>query len=336
MKTAFFALFENWDSNKEDGYQKALTDQIELICYAEDLGFDEAWLTEHHFNNFSVTPSPLITASYLLGKTKKIKIGTAAILLPYYNPIKLAEDIATIKTFDEDRFLYGIAKGAFAIYDKAFSADALTNRKVMFEANELIHKLLLEEQVTFKGKFFSCSDISIRPKLPKKIKTYIASESMEAIQKAASEDCGLIGSLALSKDKMKNIFNTFKSLNPNKKLSFRLARGLNIGYSKEEVLEEAKKCADIFIASMSASGNTNPTLLKLLTTEYIDIRNTLFDRNGILENAIYGTPKECIAKIKELKNEFDIEAMLFKPLTTSKNRVKEILKLYTQEVKPYV
>ncbi len=83
MKTALFALFENW----EDDYQKAITDQINLICYAEELGFDEAWITEHHFNNFSVIPSPLSVVSYLLGKTKSIKIGTAAILLPYYNPI---------------------------------------------------------------------------------------------------------------------------------------------------------------------------------------------------------------------------------------------------------
>ena len=70
MKTALFALFENW----EDDYQKAITDQIDLICYAEELGFDEAWITEHHFNNFSVIPSPLSVVSYLLGKTKSIKI----------------------------------------------------------------------------------------------------------------------------------------------------------------------------------------------------------------------------------------------------------------------
>ena len=74
MKTALFCLFENW----EDDYQKAITNQIDLVCYAETLGFDEAWLTEHHFNNFSVIPSPLAVASYLLGKTNKIKIGTAA------------------------------------------------------------------------------------------------------------------------------------------------------------------------------------------------------------------------------------------------------------------
>ena len=165
MKSAIFSLFENW----EDDYQKAITDQIEMVCYAEELGFDEAWLTEHHFNNFSVTPSPLSVANYLLGKTKKIKIGTAGILLPYYNPIKLAEEIATIKAYDEDRFLYGIAKGAFAIYDKTFNVDALSNRELMFEANELIHRLLLEERVTFKGKFFSCEDISIRPKIKKPI-----------------------------------------------------------------------------------------------------------------------------------------------------------------------
>ena len=332
MKTALFCLFENWENN----YQKAITEQLDLICYCEDLGFDEAWITEHHFNNFSVIPSPLTAVSYLLGKTKSIKIGTAAILLPLYNPIKLAEEIAMIKAFDENRFLYGIAKGAFPIYDRTFKADAFTNREVMFEANELIHKLLNEELVTFKGNFFTCENISIRPKLNEPINTYIASESFEAIKEAATKGYGLIGSIGISKEKIKFIFDTYKTFNPTKPLSFRVARGINIGFNKEEIIKESQYCADLFLKSMRASKDTSPTLVKLLTNEYIDIRNKLFDSNKLFENAICGTPKECIEQIKALKEEFDIEALLLKPLTTSTKKAKEILNLYTKEVKPYV
>ncbi|MEM5557873.1 LLM class flavin-dependent oxidoreductase [Aliarcobacter cryaerophilus] len=332
MKNAIFSLFENW----EDDYQKAIIDQIELVCYAEKLGFDEAWLTEHHFNNFSVSPSPLNVANYLLGKTNKIKIGIAGILLPYYNPIKLAEDIATIKSYDEDRFLYGIAKGAFAIYDKTFKTDGITNRELMFEANELIHRLLLEERVTFNGKFFSCEDISIRPKIKKPMTTFIASESLKAIEKCTQENFSLIGSLALSKEKMRDIFKNFDNFNPTKSLSFRVARGINIGFNKKEIVEETKKNAEIFLKSMLLSKDTNPTLIKLLTKEYLQIRETLFDSNRIFQNAIYGTPKECVEQIKELKNEFDIEALLLKPLVSSQKRAKEVLDLYINEVKPYV
>lgn len=332
MKTALFSLFENW----ENDYKKAMTDQIDLICHCEKLGFDEAWITEHHFNNFSVVPSPLTIVSYLLGKTTNIKIGTAAILLPLYNPIKLAEEIATIKTFDENRFLYGIAKGAFPIYDKVFNANATTNREVMFEANELIHKLLNEELVTFKGNFFTCEDISIRPKLIKPINTYIASESFEAIKEAATKDYGLIGSIAINKEKIRYIFDTYKSFNPKKPLSFRVARGINIGFNKDEVIKEAQYCANIFLKSMMASKETSPTLVKLLTKEYLNIREELFDSNRIFENAICGTPQDCIKQIKELKEEFNIEALLLKPLTTSTKKAKEILDLYIKEVKPYV
>ncbi|WP_066152417.1 LLM class flavin-dependent oxidoreductase [Aliarcobacter cryaerophilus] len=332
MKNAIFSLFENW----EDDYQKAIIDQIELVCYAEKLGFDEAWLTEHHFNNFSVSPSPLNVANYLLGKTNKIKIGIAGILLPYYNPIKLAEDIATIKSYDEDRFLYGIAKGAFAIYDKTFKTDGITNRELMFEANELIHRLLLEERVTFNDKFFSCEDISIRPKIKKPMTTFIASESLKAIEKCTQENFSLIGSLALSKEKMRDIFKNFDNFNPTKSLSFRVARGINIGFNKKEIVEETKKNAEIFLKSMLLSKDTNPTLIKLLTKEYLQIRETLFDSNRIFQNAIYGTPKECVEQIKELKNEFDIEALLLKPLVSSQKRAKEVLDLYINEVKPYV
>ncbi|MFX4230738.1 LLM class flavin-dependent oxidoreductase [Aliarcobacter butzleri] len=332
MKTALFTLFENW----EDNYNKAITDQIDLVCYAEALGFDEVWITEHHFNNFSVIPSPLTLVNYLLGKTKNIKIGTAGILLPYYNPIKLAEEIATIKAFDENRFLYGIAKGAFAIYDKTFGINSNTNRELMFEANNLIQKLLLEEQVTFKGSFFSCEDISIRPKLKNPITTFIASQSIEAIEKCAKENFALVGSLAMSKEKMREIFKTYKSFRADKKLSFRIARGLNIGFDKDEVIKEARKSAEIFLKSMLISKDTNPTLAKLLTKDYLEIRENLFDTNRVLQNAIIGSPKECINQIETLKDEFDIEALLLKPLVTSQKRAKEVLNLYIKEVKPYV
>lgn len=57
MKTGLFALFENWRGEFSD---EAIKEQIDLILYADKLGFDEVWLTEHHFNNFSVTPSPLV------------------------------------------------------------------------------------------------------------------------------------------------------------------------------------------------------------------------------------------------------------------------------------
>lgn len=331
MKSAIFSLFENW----ENDFQKAITDQISLVCYAEELGFDEAWISEHHFNNFSVIPSPLSLVSYLLGKTKKIKIGTAGILLPYYEVIKLAEEIASIKSFDEDRFIYGIAKGAFPIYDKSFKINADETRERLYEANELILKLLKEEQVSFLGKFYKCEDISIRPNYKKDIKVHLASTHPQSIKLAYENDFGILGSLAINNDDIREIFRLFNK-NGDKKLSFRLARGINIGYNEAEVLEESKLCAEIFLKSMLNSKNQNPTLTKLLTKDYLELRNKLFDKNRILENAIIGSPKEAIKKIKALKKEFDIEALMLKPLTSSSKKAKEVLNLYIKEVKPYV
>ena len=92
-----------------------------------------------------------------------------------------------------------------------------------------------------------------------------------------------------------------------------------------------------FLQSMLASKDTNPALVKLLAnSEYIEIRNKLFDKNKILENSICGTPKECIEQIQELNEEFTIETLLLKPATVSQERAKEVLKLYVKEVQPYV
>lgn len=333
MKNAIFCLFENW----EGSYKQAFKQQLDLVCSAERLGFDEAWIAEHHMNNFSVVPSPLAVVNYLLGRTSRIKIGTAAVLLPYYHPVKLAEEIASTQLMADERFLFGIAKGSFPIYNKAFGGNPLENRNVMLEANALIQRLLLEDNVTFKGNYFECDDISIRPTLQKPIPTFIASHSDAAIKEAATCNYGIIGSLSAGEEDIREIFQKFSSYQSKFELSFRLARALNIGYDEEMVLDEARKAADIFLQSMMASKNTNPALAKLLTnSEYQEIRSKLFDKNKILQNAIVGTPQECIKKIKELKEEFKIEALLLKPAVTSYKRSYEVLKLYKEEVMPYV
>ena len=81
-------------------YQDTL-DQIQL---AEELGFDNAWLAEHHFSpSTSLTPSPLIIAAAAAQRTKRIRLGVAVNLLPYHNPIRMAEDFATLDIISNGR-----------------------------------------------------------------------------------------------------------------------------------------------------------------------------------------------------------------------------------------
>src|ERR1700686_399321 len=73
-------------------YKEIYDAVIEQIAWAETIGYDDVWLTEHHFADDGHAPSPLVQAAAIAMRTKKIRIGTAVILLPQYHPVRVAED----------------------------------------------------------------------------------------------------------------------------------------------------------------------------------------------------------------------------------------------------
>lgn len=149
LKSGIFTLIENWDNNEAN----TILDSLALIQHCDALGLDEVWIGEHHFNNFTLCSAiiPLISAA--LAQTQNIKIGSAAILLPHYHPIRISEEIATLDLISKGRFLFGFARGAFPIFDIAMGNNAKNNRDIMLENAQIIHNLLFKEQVNFSGDF---------------------------------------------------------------------------------------------------------------------------------------------------------------------------------------
>src|SRR5579871_3353291 len=74
----------------EEVYRRAF-DNVEL---AEALGFDSVWFAEHHFSNYGYVPNPLMLAGTIARITQRLRIGTAVLVLPFWNPLRVAEDIA--------------------------------------------------------------------------------------------------------------------------------------------------------------------------------------------------------------------------------------------------
>jgi alkanesulfonate monooxygenase SsuD/methylene tetrahydromethanopterin reductase-like flavin-dependent oxidoreductase (luciferase family) len=82
-----------------------------MVQIADQGGFDIAWMTEHHLSNYCISTSPLTMTAHMAGYTERIKLGPAVVVLPFYEPIRLIEDIFLVDQLLEGRFVLGIGTG---------------------------------------------------------------------------------------------------------------------------------------------------------------------------------------------------------------------------------
>ncbi|MDY3114208.1 MAG: LLM class flavin-dependent oxidoreductase [Helicobacter sp.] len=331
MKVGIFDLVENWDNNEES----AIANVMELVEWADSLGFNEAWLGEHHFNSFTLCAAPTALISYALAKTKRIKIGSAAILLPHYHPIRLAEEIATLDLLGKGRFLFGFARGAFPIFDIAMGNNPENNRKIMLENAEIIKDLLFKDQVHYEGEFFEIHNVSIRPHPKGLIPFYIATNDDETLKVAAAQGYNFLGSLTLKKQRANEIYKILTSY--GKKPEFSLARAIYVDKDRAKAQEKAEIGADIFSQCMLKASKANPTFESIIkTSDYEEFRADFFNKDKIMESMIVGTPSDCVEQILALKKEIPLSTLLLKLLSSKLEDSKEILKLFKEEVAPYI
>jgi alkanesulfonate monooxygenase SsuD/methylene tetrahydromethanopterin reductase-like flavin-dependent oxidoreductase (luciferase family) len=117
-----FGLFYQLPCAPEQNEVTRYHETIEQIVYTDELGFDIAWLAELHFYRpFSILSSPLILATALAQRTRRIRLGTAVVLLPLQHPLRLAEDAATVDLLSQGRLEVGVGRGAIAIHFHGFN-----------------------------------------------------------------------------------------------------------------------------------------------------------------------------------------------------------------------
>ena len=138
-------------------------EQLELIAESEALGFDEAWLTEHHFIDDGYSPSLHAIAGAIAARTSRLRIGTCLLLLPLRDPILVAEDTATVDLLSDGRFDLGVGLGYRRAEFAAFGILPSTRGARMEEGLEIVLGLLRGEAVTFDGRHHQLQDVRISP-----------------------------------------------------------------------------------------------------------------------------------------------------------------------------
>ncbi|MGF7162121.1 alkanesulfonate monooxygenase SsuD/methylene tetrahydromethanopterin reductase-like flavin-dependent oxidoreductase (luciferase family) [Rhodoligotrophos appendicifer] len=139
-------------------------DMIEEAKLAEELGFISLTIPEHHFINYLVHPSPLLTAVRVAAETKSIPLISAVLVLPFYDIRRLAGEIAQADCLTEGRIQIGVGRGAFRYEFDRFNVPVEESRERFDESLNILIKLLTEEEVGWDGKYYKFDPITIVPK----------------------------------------------------------------------------------------------------------------------------------------------------------------------------
>ena len=157
----FAEFFVRQGSNTTNAFQESLA-QIDA---AEELGLDSVWLAEHHFDpTRSVISSPIPMASAIATRTKRIRVGLAVQVLPLTNPIRVAEEAATVDQISQGRFDLGVGRSGIRRSYDGYNLDYNGTRATFREAIEVIIKAWDNDVLEHDGEHFHYHGISVVPK----------------------------------------------------------------------------------------------------------------------------------------------------------------------------
>ena len=184
--------------NDPRGYDRALAarvydEHMEEWLAAEGLGFDCVFLSEHHFTAYNVLPSPNVMLGALAARTERIRIGVMVNVVPFHEPLRLAEEAAMLDVLSGGRLEVGVGRGIDFQEVQKLGMDFDELRPRFQEGMELMRKAWTDQEVEHDGDFYSLGRTAIypRPLQEPHPPLWAAAESPATIDWVASQGIGM-------------------------------------------------------------------------------------------------------------------------------------------------
>src|SRR5215831_2771801 len=152
-------VFHEFPRRPGQSEAEAFAEGFALVDAAERWGLDVPWLAELHLSTSSVLASPLALAAAIAGRTERIRIGTAVQVLPLGDPLRLAEEWASVDQISRGRLIFGVGRSGFARTYEAYGVPYGESRERFAETLEILKQAWTEESFSYHGKYYSFQDV---------------------------------------------------------------------------------------------------------------------------------------------------------------------------------
>lgn len=329
-----FGLFGGANALQSDAVSDSqiYTDFIDYVCEAEDLGFESVFLVEHHFTGMAQVSASLNFLTYLAAKTTRMRLGTAVVVLPWHNPVLLAEQVATLDLVSDGRFDFGVGRGYRQNEFDGFGISMEEADERFEECLEVLRKGLgNDERWSHQGTHWSFKNALIEPPSVQKPHPpfWVGAGSDRSIRQAAARGFNLLldqfgnvettgHRIATYRAAVEEAGGTFDPYNVG------LTRALHVATTEKEREQAHQQRARFLLGvqQLSSGGGKKASSVSVPTS--------LADTKAATEeSALIGPPEEIVSRLKALQA-VGVENVLMLDVGGS----IEALRVFAREVMP--
>ena len=345
-----FGINCDFTMGRAESHQEAFREAMEEVDLAEELGLDTVWLGEAHFApGRSVLSAPIVVASSIATRTRRLRVGMAVQVLPMIHPLRIAEEAATVDQISEGRFEFGVGRsGNVRAYD-VMGIDYAESKERFQEALDIILQAWSGETFSYEGKYNTITNASISP-LP-----YQKPHPKVRIAASSEDSFGRIGRLgypiflglrAMDVEDLKTNLQEYREEwraagHPGEGGDINVRFPVYIAPSDSEAVEEPRESIEAFFRrqrelfeySYGREGTENAGTRQ---ARYERLANATYE--DLLETrVVFGSPERVVDKLhqfREMLGITGITAELNPGGFLPKEAVQRSLKLLTGEVMP--
>jgi luciferase family oxidoreductase group 1 len=315
------SILEQSIAEKDVSNERILQQSVALAQKAEEWGYHRFWVSEHHASDEVLGSSPEILVSYILAKTKTIRVGSGGVLLQHYSPYKVAENFQVAATLEPGRVDLGIGKGpgGFPLSTKALQFGQVNDGKDFQERFQFLLQLLRDE-VPATSPF---AKLKATPKPAISQEIILLGTSAESATYAATQNVTYAFGTTFTPDETiwKAASEAFHAVNATGKLIFAIA--VVVADSKEEAERMAIK-RDI-VKVYLANGRVVTLLDELSAKKFGEESGIPYEIKVFPSKLVAGTQEQVKKELDEIAERYQVDEFLIQtPVASYEERVKSL------------